>query len=53
MNPTLGLLAGFKSQMVHGLWMAFKWPFAFWMGWMLVRMLIGPVWKAIAKTFSK
>ena len=53
MTTFVAILPSFKTQLLHGLWIAFKWPFIVWMIWMLLRMFIGPVWKAIAKTFSK
>jgi hypothetical protein len=37
------------STIGHGLWMAFRWPLLIWLGWMFLRICIGPIWQAFAR----
>lgn len=38
---------------LNGLWQGFKWPLAIFMGWMFLRMIIGPVFRAFTRMMGR
>ena len=42
----------FNSQLYQALWSAFKLPFAIFFGFILLKALIAPIYKAIIQIFG-